>query len=167
MKVEDLLSRKNKDYFYIMHLSYQGRERERLWNYAKENNLIGLDYSRLVKDDWNRIRKPIQGLPRIWVRQFEIFCNAMKKGDIVLILSGQDSLLGIAEIIESRYQYDRNLSEGIVESFFDHIRQVRWLREYEYANRLTIPQSIKGFNNTLCRVEPPTRRWSILKNLNI
>jgi len=96
-----------------------------------------------------------------------MFCNEMKKGDIVLILSGWDSLLGVAEIIESRYQYDRNLSERIVEPFFDHVRQVRWDRKYEYASRLTIPQPIRGFNNTLYRVEPPTRRWLILENLEI
>lgn len=168
MKVEDLLSEKEKDYFYIMHLSYNGRERKRLWNYAKENNLIGLDYPDVVTDDWNKIREAVKGsLPPIWVKQFDMFCNEMKVGDIVLVLSGWDSLLGIAEIIEYRYQYDKNLSQGIVEPFFDHVRQVQWIIKYEYANRLSIPQPIKGFNNTLSRVESHTHRWLILKNLNI
>lgn len=166
MKLETLLSGRQKEYFYIMHLSYNGRERKRLWNYAKENNLIGLDVPSIVTDNWVNIRDSVkEQLPNIWVRQFDIFCNEMKVGDIVLILNGWDFLLGIAEITENHHRYDRKLSEK--EFFFDHIRQVNWIKKYEYANRQPIPELIKGFNNTLSKVIPNTRRWSILTNMDI
>lgn len=49
MKLNALL--KGRDYFYIMHLNYanQGERtmeiRERLWNYARENEVIGLNHN--------------------------------------------------------------------------------------------------------------------------
>jgi hypothetical protein len=165
MKVKDLLSEKGKDYVYIMHLSYEGRERERLWNYAERREIIGLDH-RDVNDDWNNVRESVE-ISRIWRKQFDMFCNEMKVGDLVLVLNGWDSLLGIAEVIEHRHQYDENLSSGIAERFFNHIRKVRWIRDYEYANRLRLSQPIEGFNNTLSQVKPNTQRWSTLINLNI
>jgi hypothetical protein len=166
MKLEALLSEKEKEYFYIMHLSYNGRERERLWNHAKEKNLIGLDYPDVVTDDWIKVREAAKGsLPKIWVRQFDIFCKEMRVGDIVLVLNGWDSLLGIAEITGRRHRYDKKLSDK--GTFFDHVREVQWIRKYEYTDRLTLPQPIKGFNNTLFKVKPYTRRWLILMNLNV
>ena len=166
MKLEDLLSEKGLNYFYIMHLSYNGDERERLWNYAKENNCIGLDYPDVVIDDWNEIPeadKELLQLSPIWVKQFDRFCNEMTVGDSVLVLSGWDSLLGIAEI-KNRYRYDKNLSRK--RDFFDHVRPVRWIIKYEYDDRFTLPSRIV-FNNTLSRVGPNSPRWSILTNLNI
>lgn len=161
-----MLSEMQKDSFYITHLSYNGRERERLWNYAKENNLIGLDAPSIVTDNWVKVRESARKLlPNIWVRQFDIFCNEMKMGDIVLALNGWDSLLGIAEIAEIHHRYDRKLSEN--ENFFDHVRQVKWIRKYEYANRHPIPEPIRGFNNTLSKVTPNTQRWSILTSLDV
>jgi len=164
MKIKDLLSEKGRDYFYIMHLSYDGRERERLWNYAKEKNLIGLSH-RDVNDDWNKVQKFVK-VSDIWRRQFDMFCNAMIVGDVVLVLSGWMSLLGIAEVSKPRHQYDEDLSLG-VEPFFDHYRKVRWIRKLEYTDRLTIPEPIEGFNNTLSKVKYHTHRWSILTNLNV
>lgn len=166
MGFKALLSEKGKDYFYIMHLSYNGRERERLWNYARENNLIGLDVPSIVTDNWIKVRESAKkSLPNIWVRQFDIFCNEMKVGDIVVTLNGWGSLLGVAKITESHHRYDKELSDK--EIFFDHVRQVQWIKRREYANRLLIPEPIKGFNNTLSKVMPHTRRWSILTNLGI
>lgn len=54
MNFGELLKSEKKNYFYIMHLSYGGdkKDQERLWNYALENNLIGLDSPKLVKADW-------------------------------------------------------------------------------------------------------------------
>lgn len=166
MKFEALLSEKGRNYFYIMHLSYNGRERERLWNYTKEKNRIGLDYPDVVTDDWIKVRESVKGaVPKIWVKQFDMFCEEMKVGDIVLVLNGWDSLLGIAEVIQQNHKYDRNLSDKGI--FFDHTRQVRWLRKYEYMSRKKLPQPVKGFNNTLFKVKPQTQRWLILTSLNI
>jgi hypothetical protein len=165
MKVKDLLSEKGNDYFYIMHLSYNGRERKRLWNYAERREIIGLDHHD-VNRDWNNVRESVE-ISRIWRKQFEMFCNEMKVGDLVLVLNGWNSLLGVAEVIEHRYQYDKNLSSGTVERFFDHFRKVRWRIIYGYANLRRLPQPIEGFNNTLFKVKPNTNRWSILINLNI
>jgi len=165
MTVRNLLSEKGNDYFYIMHLSYERRERERLWNYAERRKIIGLEHHD-VNDDWNNVRESVE-ISGIWRKQFEMFCNEMKVDNLVLVLNGWDSLLGIAEVIERHHQYDENLSSGSVERFFDHIRKVRWIRDYEYANRRRLPQPIEGFNNTLSKVKPNTHRWSILTNLNI
>jgi hypothetical protein len=168
MNITDLVSTRKKDYFYIMHLSYNGDERERLWDYAREHDLIGLDLPDDVTDDWIRVREKVKGsIPSIWVRQFDIFCNEMTVGDIVLILSGWDSLLGIAEITECNHRYDRSLSGRELTGFFDHIRRVRWIREYEYAHRIPLSQPIQGFNNTLSTVRPSSQRWSNLTGLNV
>lgn len=151
-----------------MHLSYEGRERERLWNYAQENNLIGLSHPRFVTEDWNKIGEDDKrSLSPIWIKQFDMFCNEINIGDIVLVLSGWDSLLGIAEVTESCYHYDRTLSEDTPESFFDHIRRVQWHRTRTYTNRLQLPQPVRGFLNTLFKVEPETQRWLILINVDI
>jgi hypothetical protein len=168
MKLADLISSRKKDYFYIMHLSYNGDERERLWNYAREHDLIGLDLPDDVANDWAKVREMVKrSIPNIWVRQFDIFCNEMSVGDIVLVLSGWGSLLGIAEITERNHHYDRGLSGQESTGFFDHIRQVRWIRECEYADRIPLSQPIKGFNNTLSIVRPNSQRWSILTALNV
>lgn len=166
MKLGTMLSEKGKDYFYIMHLSYNGSQREELWNYAKEEDLIGLDAPRIVRDNWSRVRESVKGkLSKTWVRQFDILCSEMVVGDIVLVLNGWNSLLGIAEILGRRHGYDKDLSKN--KTFFDHVRQVRWIRKYEYANRKALPEPLKGFNNTLSRVTPSSPRWSILKDLAI
>jgi hypothetical protein len=165
MTLRDLLCEKGNDYFYIMHMSYEGRDRERLWNIAERRNIIGLEH-RDVNDYWNNVRGSVE-ISGIWRKQFEMFCNEMKIGDLVLVLHGWDSLLGIAEVIEDRYHYDENFSSGGVERFFDHFRRVRWIRDYQYSNRLRLPQPILGFNNTLSVVRPNIHRWSVLINLNI
>ena len=166
MKFENLLSDRGKDYFYIMHLSYNGSKRRELWNYAKENNIIGLDASRIVRDDWTKVRHSAKRLlPDIWVRQFDTFCSEMRRGDIVLALKGWDSLLGVAEITQRHHIYNRQLSA--TEKFFDHIRQVKWIRKYEYDYRQILSKPLEGFNNTLSIVTRSSPRWSILTNLTI
>jgi hypothetical protein len=168
MKLADLLSSRKKNYFYIMHLSYEGAERERLWNYAREHDLIGLDLPDDVTDDWVKVCEKVkESIPNIWVRQFDIFCYEMKVDDIVVALNGWNSLLGIAEIVEPNHRYDRSLSGKELTGFFDHIRRVRWIKEYEYIHRLPLPRPIKGFNNTLSRVKHGSQRWSDLIGLNI
>jgi len=56
-------------------------------------------------------------LSKIWVKQFDIFCKEMKIGYIVLVLDDWDSFLGIAEVIERRHRYNRELSENHI--FFE------------------------------------------------
>ena len=167
MRLDELLSGKGKNYFYIMHLSYgEGRKENRkpLWNYAKENNIIGLDYSSVVTDDWIRTPEETRRrLPAIWRKQFDMFCSEMVIGDIVVILEGWLSLLGIAEVL-SRYTYRGELSE--TETFFDHVREVRWLKEYDFGEHPRLPTPVKGFLNTIYRVERGTNRWRILSTID-
>lgn len=161
MRFETLVSKKN--YFYIMHLSYNGRKRKELWNYAKEKNLIGLDYPSVVYDDWNKVRNIVkERLPKIWVKQFDMFCNEMKIDDIVVVFEGWHSILGIAKVSESDYQYETELSEEKGGDFFDHVRPVQWIKKYKYGKHPKTPSLIKGFNNTLYKVVPGTKRWSAL-----
>jgi len=149
-----------------MHLSYDGNDRKRLWEYAKENDIIGLDYPAVVDNNWNRIEQSVKNsLPRIWVGQFDAFCNEIRAGDIVVILEGWHSLLGIAEILGD-YRYERGLSEA--GPFFDHIRPVRWIKKYDYGQHPRLSHPIERFTNTLSRVERGTRRWlSLSDNIEI
>ena len=168
MKLSNVLSNKGKDYFYIMHLSYNGRKREKLWNYAKDNDLIGLDAPGIVKENWAEARKKESvrmQLGDTWIRQFDTFCFEMGVGDIVAVLSGWDSLLGIAEIVTSKHEHDRKLSDS--GEFFDHVRHVKWVKKYDYANRKTLSEPLVGFNNTVSKVTPRSPRWPILTSLNI
>jgi len=168
MKLSLMLSDKGKDYFYIMHLSYNGNRRKELWDYASKENVIGLDSPGIVRENWTEARKkePVRKqLGTIWVRQFDTLCFELSVGDIVLVLSGWDSFLGIAEIVKREHKYDRELS--VSKKFFDHVKQVEWVKKYEYDNRLMLPDPLVGFNNTISKVTPRSPRWQILTNLNI
>jgi len=166
MRLDRLLAERKKDHFYIMHLSYDGEDKEPLWNYAKENNVIGLDYPSEVNDDWNHVSESVkERVPRIWVKQFEMFCNQMREGDIVIILEGWHSILGIAEVEDRKYRYEQGLSENGV--FFDHIRRVKWIKKHDYGKHPKLPRPVRGFRNTLYRVERNTGRWSILSNTDV
>ncbi|MDH5482897.1 MAG: hypothetical protein OEY22_08470 [Candidatus Bathyarchaeota archaeon] len=166
MKLKEFLFKTSKDYFYIMHLSYNGREKIRLWNYAKENKQIGLDSPRIVTNSWNKIREYVKNrLSKIWVRQFDLFCREMQIGDIVLVLDGWDSLLGIAEILNDNYQYKKELSAEHI--FFDHVRDVDWIGKFEYDKSFHLPRRLNGFNNALSKVEFNTGRWNDLIELDI
>ena len=162
MKLGSILSSKRKEHFYIMHLSYDGKERERLWNYAKDNRLIGLSHKQ-VNDDWIIVRqKAKKSMGKGWVRQFNTFCG-MQKGDIVLVLNGMDSVLGVAIVVRSSHKY----VEDLADLFFDHIRVVDWKIKYEYKARRGLPNLLEGFSNTLSRVPKSSPRWSILTNLDL
>lgn len=161
MKFESLLDTKGKDYFYIMHLSYSGHNREPLWDYSKENKVIGLDLPNVVKDDWNKVKESVrERISGIWEKQFEIFCNEMKTGDIVMILAGWDSILGVADVQDDEYQYNRELR--LRDIFFDHFRKVHWLKENNFDERLRLRYPVNGFNNTLHKVEKDTKWWTNL-----
>lgn len=166
MKLKDLLISKGKNYFYIMHLSYNSRKRKDLWNFAKENNVIGLDFPDIVYDDWLKIQHlVIRRLSKNWIRQFNTFCTEMQVGDIVIILNGWNSILGVAEIAENEYKYNRTFSAKQI--FFDHTRKVNWLKVHEYNARQKLPIPLKGFNNTLFKVTSKSTRWKLLTNLDI
>jgi len=165
MRVRELPSRMGLDHIYIMHLSYDGGERERLWNYAKENNLIGLDAPMAVTNDWGRIRESAKKLlSKRWVNQFDLFCG-MNKGDIVLVLDGWDFLLGIGKVTENHHHYEAKLSAERI--FFDHIRRVRWIVQHEYNERFRLPRRLHGFNNALTQVRVGTEHWLDLADTQI
>ncbi len=169
MKLNSVL--KGRDHFYIMHLSYgnEGKRTiptiERLWNIAKKKNRIGLSHY-LVEGFWNDEGVPelalTKGLPPKWRSQFDIFYNQMGKHDIVVILSGQDSILGVAKVTEEKPKYDLKL-EG---KFFSHYREISWERDYDFDERLMITP-VKGFVNSLDRVKQGTERWANLMTVKL
>ena len=144
-----------------MHLSYDGEDRERLWDYAKDNNIIGLSH-RDVNDNWTKVREKAKNLiGKGWVRQFDTFCG-MQKGDIVMVFHGMDSVLGVARTTESRHEYDKKTGDV----FFDHFRRVGWIRKYDYSGRKMLPKLLEGFSHTLSRVTSSSPRWDMLTNLD-
>jgi len=161
MKVKDLLDDRNLEYFYIMHLSYNGYYRKEMWDYANKFELIGLDHKN-VKGNWVDIPVHIkESVSSLWFNQFELFCN-MNKGDIVLIFNGWDSLLGVGETTTHKHNFNIKLTDV----FFNHIRKINWIKKYEYAKRKLLIQPIT-FLNTLSLVTPYSKRWSSLINEDI
>lgn len=166
----ELLASEHKDYFYMMHLSYRGKERERLWTYALEKKMIGLDLPDIVTRDWVTLSESErERAGSHWINQFDLFCMSeractqMHEGDYVIILNGTYSILGIAKITEPRHQYCRNLSDkNNPDHFFDHIRMVTWMKKYPYDG-CPLPEKLT-FDGTLERVTPRTRshRWIVL-----
>jgi hypothetical protein len=111
MKLDELLSALGKDYFYIMHLSYGGSEKKRLWDYAVDKQVIGLDLPRDVTDNWSKIRQSaVKILKSGWINQFDMFCYEMGVGDIVVVLEGQEHVLGTASLVENRHRYCKKLT---------------------------------------------------------
>lgn len=166
MKLESLLN--GKDYFYIMHLSHgKNDRREYLWNYAKDNEIIGLDHSYVTgnwKDNSVKNKAIAKGLSIIWQRQFDTFYNEMRPDDIVVILAGWTSILGVAKIPENNQAgFDKKFREK--DEFFEHFRRkVEWVRKYDFDK---VPCQIKGFYNTLSKVKRDTNRWKCLANINL
>ena len=157
--LEDILAAKGKEYFFIMHLSYNGSRRKVLWDYAKKMNLIGLDH-REVEQDWRTVPSSLrEKVGKKWAGQFDMLCSEMIVGDIVLIIKGWDSLLGVAEVTKPKHQYRPELN-GI---FFDHVRDIKWIRKNEYSEREPFHPPLV-FYNTLERVPKSSPRWNLLKN---
>ena len=166
VKIGNLLSEKRRKRCYIMHMSYNGSKQQELWEFAKNNDVIGLDFPRYVKDNWLRVREwAMRFVGKTWTRQFDVFCSEMGAHDIVLVLKGWDSLLGVAEIADSEHTYDESLSK--TEQFFDHTRRVEWIKAYEYEDAQPLPKPLRGFNNALSKVMPQSKRWKTLTNINI
>jgi len=157
--IGELLAKRKKNRFYLMHLSY-GEEgyREECWQFATEYDLIGLSALE-VYDDWAKIREEVKDkLSPVWIGQFDRFCanisnNSMNIGDLVIVLWGQTHLLGVAEVLGDHYY-----CEEYTEKFFDHVRPVNWLVEYDNEKKIKIP-TITGFVNTLDLVKKSNDRW--------
>lgn len=165
MKITDLL--RGNEYFYIMHLSYgKNSRRKQLWNYARQKKIIGLDHPK-VTGDWSKVKEEKNNLSNIWMNQFDMLCEnmssrSMNNGDIVLVMAGLDHVLGIGKVI-GPHRYDIAYRDR--QLFFDHIRPVEWIIEYDYEKRKKIP-SVSGFNNTLSRIEKYQKRWLLFSKLN-
>jgi hypothetical protein len=159
----NLLSELHMDHFYIMHLSYEGKEKERLWKYARKNSLIGLSNS-LVTNHWLKVENQVRSrLQRVWIHQFDLFCKDMELGDIVLVLNGCTRLLGVAQTREN----DARFSSRFSNSFFDHVRYIDWIITYDFDKADLLPHRLDGFSNTLCRVDKDKRYWKELTSVNI
>jgi hypothetical protein len=173
MKITDWLL--GKEYFYIMHLSWGSNSRRKdLWDFARQKKVIGLDRSD-VGGDWPTIREETEKYLRsinahVWIKQFDMLCEdispeSMVNGDIVAVMAGKEHILGIGEVIGP---HTYNVAYRLQERFFDHVRPVEWIIEYDYQKRKKIPYV--EFQNTLRRIErnrPKDRKlWSLFSSLD-
>jgi len=166
--LKSLLDKKEKEYFYIMHLSYDGGCKEPLWECAKENNVIGLNHCRIIEHDWRTERELVKNcISKVWARQLDMFCE-LKKDDIVVVLDGWYYILGIAEK-PGECNYNKNLSncEDYNGGFFGYTREVEWAESYEWGKRCRLSNPVRGFNNTLNIVNKDTKWWTSLTNSNV
>jgi len=168
MKVRHYLE--GRYYFYLMHLSYgtwTEDDREEHWNYARDNSLIGLDLPKEVPKNWNEMSDSEKQSLRLqrpnWFGHFEMFCNEMKVDDLVVVVSGQKSFLGIGKVNKAKYEHRKELRG----TFFDHVRSVKWVVAQNFDNRIQLSMSLKGFDRTLLRVKVNTRFWEILSNVDL
>jgi hypothetical protein len=68
--------------------------------------------------------------------------------------------------VTTKHSYRPELASSRGGAFFDHVREVDWIRKYSFEDRLEIP-SVKGFNNTLAIVEQCSKRWSKLVAVDV
>jgi hypothetical protein len=168
MKLISLLNQKGKNYFYIMHLSYGGAEREPLWKCAIEHNIIGLHHRKVWEYDWIKAPEWVKNrISKFWQNQLDIFSKEIENNDTVIILSGWDSILGIAENIGPyKYQKELTSSEQVYGDFFCYTREVQWRKNYDYNKRYKLISPLNGFNNTISKVKKGDKRWTKLVNLD-
>lgn len=169
MKLISLLSQKGKNHIYIMHLSYDGAEREPLWNYAREHNIIGISHREVWDYDWTKAPESVKNrISKFWQNQLNIFTKDIDNNDIVVILNGWDSILGIAENI-GPYKYKKELArfKPGYDDFFCYTRDVQWRIEYDYNHRYELISPLYGFNNAISKVEKSDKRWTKLANLDL
>lgn len=166
MKIDDLLL--GNEFFYIMHLSFgKDSRRKELWNFARKKKIIGLDH-RDILGDWPQIKEEgTHNLSNTWTGQFDMLCEntsskSMNNGDIVVVMAGLDYVLGIGRVI-GPHRYDITYRNR--DQFFDHVRPVEWIIAYDYESRKKIPP-VRGFENTLYRVEKDHVRWALFSHLD-
>jgi len=161
-----------RSHFYVMHLSYGTEtddDRRKHWEFGRDSNLIGLDRND-VNHDWNdqteAEKKAFGSVNPNWYRQFETFCNRMTKGDLVVIMAGLDSILGVCEISRNDYYYCPKFKRD--RTFFDHVRNVRWEKDWDYdEHRPILAEPLMIFKDTLRRVTPDSPFWEILYNVSL
>jgi len=157
--IRELLRKIGKEYFYLMHLSWEGRDRERLWNFAVKKRVIGLDlYSPVnVNRRWDQFpERQKKEVGRKWRTQFELFAK-MQNDDCVLVFSGKTHLLGIG-LAKDPYLFKPKFS-----AFFRHIRNVNWLLKYDWQDRIYFP--LRAFSNTISYVDESSRYWQIVDRM--
>jgi hypothetical protein len=161
--LRELLSELNRSYFYIMHLSYEGEEKERLWNYARKNSIVGLSNSH-VTGYWLDVENWARGrLDGTWIHQFDLFCKDMELGDIIIVLDGCSHLLGVGQTKENDARYSKHFSKV----FFDHVRYVNWIITYDFDKSALLPHPLDRFTNTLSKVEKGRKYWNELVPLQL
>jgi len=168
MKLISLLNQKGKNHFYIMHLSYNGAEREPLWKYAREHNIIGISHREVWEHDWIKASDSVKNrTSKFWQNQLNIFSKEIENNDTVIIFNGWDSILGIAEII-GPYKYQKQLARFEPENgdFFCYTREIQWRKEYDYNTSYKLISPLNGFNNTISKVKQSDKRWTKLVNLD-
>ncbi len=133
--------------------------RRRLWEFARTNNLIGLDYTRHPNANlsWEDFPPSQKGLLSAWWRhQFDLFYS-IQKNDCVVVLDGQTKLLGVGIAI-SPCEF-RSEQTG----FFRHVITVDWLQAFEWDKRLRLPLQLwfGGFRNTIQKIDKNSGYWRV------
>ncbi len=162
VSLRNILDRRGNHEFYLMHLSYghvsDDPTRRRLWEYAKTNHLIGIDYTNPdVNQPWpNFPHSEKARISSTWHHQFELF-SKMPKGACVLIAAGQTELLGLGRV-EGPYDFQPKRKH-----FFRHVRSVTWLVAREWEKRVSLPLNLwlGGFRNTIQLINKNSRYWKI------
>jgi hypothetical protein len=170
MKFKDYL--RGRDHFWAMHLTYDGYDGEKLWQYAQQFGIIGLDLWDFNRS-WNDQTKAeklhfYHTVSSIWYSQFEAICNKMEKDDVVVIFQGQSAILGVGRTTRGRGEYGYSPELKTKEFFFDHTRDVIWDRIWNYDD--SNKPEVKGlpiFTATLLRAPSGGRYWVALKDLEI
>jgi predicted Mrr-cat superfamily restriction endonuclease len=143
------------DRFFLMHLSYGRGEtyRKALWEFAIKKNVIGLDLDNIINKRFDKYTdKELKELVRVgritkrWLGQFNLFCHGMKKGDLVIIMAGENRILGVCRVGNYRF----NKSRMYYKEFFRHIRRVEWLYRRDFNNpvKFEMPKGYR-FTNTI------------------
>lgn len=148
----NLLDAAGRDNFYLMHLNW-GRAsymRKELWEFAKPEKLIGLDFTEPVDvnrrwQDFPKSQK--KRLSSVWRLQFELFAG-LEKDDVVVVAGGVKHLLGVGMTYgQETYVFRKSLFGH----FFRHVRKIKWLEAYSWRDR--VPLKMRGFERTIKRVD--------------
>lgn len=169
MMLKDFL--KGRDHFWVMHLTYDGDNGEVLWEYAKQRGKIGLDLW-AFNMSWND-QTPDEKLvfyhnSRMWYNQFEALCNKMEKDDIIVIIQGQKSILGVGRTTKGKGEYDYSPELKTKEIFFDHTRDVSWDMTWNYDDN-NKPDIVRLpiFTATLMRAPAGGKYWEALQKVEL
>ncbi len=153
--LRQLLDAIGQDSFYLMHLSWAGRERARLWQFAKRKSLIGIDSNNPdISQKWPKVpRWKKDQLGQTWRHQFDLFAR-MQEGQCFVVAEGQYAILGVG-LVEGPYDFKPQLHD-----FFRHVRKARWLLT-DGTERIKF--LFAGFQNTLQVVDKTSEFWPITR----